>query len=366
MQGSVLTLKDIKILTGCVAVLTVIAVGCVLQVAQGVFLPLFIAWILSYMMAPGVRFLTRLKVPIMLTTVLLLSVLIYMIAWGGSLLSDLIIGSSAQFVDYYQRLMAIWGEVALKYHITTDYFRGVDWGGTLRGALFSLSGSMVTLFSKAIMVAVFLMFILMGSPYAEYKMRRAFPQKSAQVMNILDSISKQIGRFLSVMVLISAATGLCIWFGLSLVGVDFAATWGILAFMLNFIPTVGSIVASIPPVLVSIVQFYPAAHGAAFGIPPQVLMTVVVVLVVQVSIGNIITPKVMGDSMNLSPVIILLSLLFWGWLWGVGGALLSMPIAGMIKIVCDNVKPLNMVGVLLGSGQFYKKEHELESEKSQS
>ena len=129
MQGSVLTLKDIKILTGCVAVLTVIAVGCVLQVAQGVFLPLFIAWILSYMMAPGVRFLTRLKVPIMLTTVLLLSVLIYMIAWGGSLLSDLIIGSSAQFVDYYQRLMAIWGEVALKYHITTDYFRGVDWGG---------------------------------------------------------------------------------------------------------------------------------------------------------------------------------------------------------------------------------------------
>jgi AI-2 transport protein TqsA len=359
----VLTLKDVKILMGCVALLTVIAVGFVLQAAQSVFLPLFIAWIISYMMAPAVRFMTRLKVPIAVTTIVLLAVLLYIIAVAGGYLSTLILDSSDRIMDYYQRLVEIWGQFAARYHITADYLKGVDWAGTLRSTLIAFSGSMVTIISKSIMVVVFLMFILFGSPYVGYKMQRAFPQKYTQVLNILDSISKQIGRFLLVMVLISAATGVCIWLGLSLIGIDFAVTWGVLAFILNFIPTVGSIVASIPPVLVSLVQFYPSAHAAAFGIPPQVFMTIGVVLIVQVTIGNIITPKVMGDRMNLSPVIILLSLLLWGWLWGVAGALLSMPIAAMIKIVCDNVKQLNMVGVLMGSGQSYKREFDAKQQK---
>ena len=125
------------------------------------------------------------------------------------------------------------------------------------------------------------------------------------------------------------------------------------AFFLNFIPTVGSIIASIPPILVAIVQFQPEASAAMLGIAPQVLWTIGWILAVQQTIGNVITPKVMGDSMNLSPVIILTSLLMWGWLWGVAGALLSMPIAGIMKIVCDNVEPLHMVGVLMGSGKAY-------------
>ena len=97
-----------------------------------------------------------------------------------------------------------------------------------------------------------------------------------------------------------------------------------------------------------------------FGIPPQVFMTIGVILAVQVTIGNIITPKVMGDSMNLSPVMILVSLLLWGWLWGVAGALLSMPIAGIIKIICDNVDQLKMVGVLMSSGQSFEREFKSE------
>ena len=353
-------LKDLKILTGCVAVLTVIAVGVVLQAAQNVFLPLVIAWIISYMMAPGVRFMTRLKVPVEITTFLLLALLLYITSQAGSFLSQLFAGSADKFMNYYEQLVAIWNQFSAKYNITATYLRGVDWGGALRSYIIALSGSIVTILSKTVMVIVFLMFILFGSPYVEYKMRKAFPQKSAQVMNILDSISTQIGRFLSVMTLISGATGILIWLGLSRIGVDFAPTWGVLAFFLNFIPTVGSIVASVPPILISIVQFYPAAASAVFGIPPQVFMTIGVILAVQVTIGNIITPKVMGDSMNLSPVMILVSLLLWGWLWGVAGALLSMPIAGIIKIICDNVDQLKMVGVLMSSGQSFEREFKSE------
>ena len=348
-------MKDIKIVTGCVAVLTVIAVGFVLQATQGVFIPLFIAWILSYMMAPGVRFMSRLKVPSMLTTFVLMALLLYAVGQGGRLVSQILVGQADKYVEYYEQLREIWNHLSAKYPVLSAGLdlNSVNWGGTLRSYIISYSGSVINILSKAVMVVVFLLFILLGSPYVEVKMRKAFPQKSAQVMTILDSISGQIARFITVMTLISGATGLLVWAGLEKIGVDFAPTWGVLAFFLNFIPTVGSIIASIPPILVAIVQFQPDASAAMLGVAPQVLWTVCWILAVQQTIGNIITPKVMGDSMNLSPVIILISLLMWGWLWGVAGALLSMPIAGILKIVCDNVEPLQMVGVLMGSGKSY-------------
>ncbi len=349
-------LRDVKILAGCVAVLTVLAVGTVLHAAQGVFLPLFIAWILSYIMAPAVRYLTDRRVPITLTTIILMAVLLYVTSQAANFLSRLLIGSADKFVDYYQQLAEIWRQTAAKFNITADYMGGVNWAAALRSWLISLSGSILTLVSKTVMVVVFLMFILLGSPYTENKIRKAFPHKNAQVMKILDSISEQIGRFLLMMTLISGATGLFIWLGLKWIGVDFAQTWGALAFFLNFVPTVGSIAASIPPILIAIVQFYPEASSSTFGIAPQVFMTLAWVLAVQVTIGNIITPKVMGDDMDLSPVVILASLLLWGWLWGVAGALLAMPIAGIIKIVCDNVSSLNMIGVLMSSGHSSEKE----------
>ena len=79
-------------------------------------------------------------------------------------------------------------------------------------------------------------------------------------------------------------------------------------------------------------------------------------LTIQLTIGNGIAPKVLGDQLNLSPVVILISLLFFGWLWGVVGALISVPIAAAIKIVCENIEPLNPVSVMMGSGKTYRRE----------
>ena len=349
---------DLGFMIGCIGVLTAITVCAVLSAGRGVFLPFFVAWILSYIMSPTVRYLSRFRVPPELSSVVLVALLIYVAVVAGGSFSQLLSGFVNKFPVYYDQLVIISGNFAEKFHISQTLFSGFNWGGTIRSFLLSLSGSLITVVSKTVMVLIFLLFILFGSPYMEYKIRRAFPRKSSQVLDILDSISKQIGSFLAVMTMISAATGLCIWVGLEAVGVDFAATWGVLAFALNFIPTVGSVLASIPPILVAIVQFYPAAETAALGIAPQVIITVIIIVATQLIIGNIITPKVMGDSMNLSPVVILVSLLLWTWIWGVMGALLSMPIAAIIKIVCDNVDELQMVGTLMGSGKTLKKDFE--------
>ena len=150
-------------------------------------------------------------------------------------------------------------------------------------------------------------------------------------------------RFSRALIHISAVTGVCVWLALSALGVDFAKTWGALAFLLNFIPTIGSILASIPPILIAIVQFAPDQTWKAF-------VAAGVLLGIQMVIGNGISPKIMGDRLNLSPVVVLLSLMFWGWLWGVVGALLSVPIASAIKIICDNVEPLHPLGTMMGAG----------------
>jgi predicted PurR-regulated permease PerM len=96
--------------------------------------------------------------------------------------------------------------------------------------------------------------------------------------------------------------------------------------------------------LLALVQYYPDK----LWVP---ILTAVLLLVIQMLMGNMIEPKVMGESLNLSPVIILLSLVFFGWMWGIVGALLSVPIAASIKIVCENIEPLRPISILMGSGQ---------------
>ena len=126
-----------------------------------------------------------------------------------------------------------------------------------------------------------------------------------------------------------------------------AAGWGVLTFLLNFIPTVGSIIATIPPVVMAIIQFSPGLF--------KPVMVLVSLAAIQLTIGNIITPKVMGDKLGVSPVVILLSLLLWGMIWGIPGALLSTPIISIIKIVCENIPVLHSIAILIGSGESVRK-----------
>lgn len=343
-------MKEIRFLAAGVGVLAVIAVGFVLREAQAVFMPLVIAWLLSYVLAPVVRFLTNLKIPLGLTIAVVVLSLFSLVFLSVTMLSSHTGFFIQVLPSYYDRFMVIARDLSSHFALPPSFWQTFDWSGQLRTSLIQLSGSLVNITSKTLMVFIFLVFILVGTPYMEFKIRKAFVDEEShrRVVDILASISRQIGRFLGVMSLISAVTGFCVWLALSTIGVDFALTWGILAFALNFIPTVGSIVASLPPILVAVVQFYPGLLMPA--------ITAGVLMLIQNVIGNLITPKVMGDNLNLSPVVILLSLLFWGWLWGVVGALLAVPLAAIIKIVCDNFPSLHTLGVLMGSGKSYSKE----------
>lgn len=331
------------------ALLALVAVGFVLKVAQPVIMPLVIAWLITFIVSPVITVMTNRKIPLPIAILVVIVLLLGIGYMGVVFLQGRVLSIISEFPKYEQRMTMLVEEfsarVDLKFNPLVDY----DWAHMLRTLLLNLSGSLFSILSNLVLIIIFLVFLLLGKPYSKYKIKRALSDEQAErITHIVSSISSEIGRYLSVQVLISFATGCLIWASLSIIKIDFPMTWGALAFFLNFIPTIGSIIASVPPILLALVQYYPAIW--------PFVVTLLAVAAIQMTIGNFIAPKVLGDRLNLSPVVVLLSLLFWGWLWGIVGALLAVPIASAIKIICENIEELRPISYMMGSGRRYWKE----------
>lgn len=345
-------MKRSNLMVGLLSVLVVFAVAAAFKAAQTVVIPLMIAWLLSYICGPVVNYLVDKKVPLGLAVFAVLVLVLFVCYLGGVFLIGRVGDVLAQSPQFVEQFNTIYQDAVAKLGLPADVLARVNWMQQLGPRLASLSGSVAVFMGhflgKLMLVLIFLVFMLLGKPYFKYKVTAAFPpDRATQFAGIIASISKQIGQYLVVKVAISGTTGVLVWVALSLLKVDFALTWGALAFFLNFIPSIGSILASIPPILLATVQYYPSIWTA--------VATAVVLLLIQMTMGNVIEPKIMGDSLNLSPVVILLSLVFFGWMWGLVGALLSVPIAAAIKIVCENIDALKPISILMGSGRQYIK-----------
>ena len=343
-------MQNQRVLIPLIGVIALVAVGFVLKTAQAVILPLVIAWFLSYILAPLVNFLDRHRVPPGPSVAVVLVLLL-----GFFYLAGLFVYSRAMaFADEYPKYADQFNQIAggFTQHVKLPSwlsFNAVDWQQKVSEQLVSLPGSFVTFFKNLLLVLIFLVFMLLGKPYFKDKIERAFPDEQGEKVTLVTvSIASQISRYLFIKLILSVLTGVLVWLVLQLMGVDFAITWGVIAFLFNFIPTIGSIVATIPPVLLAFVQFYPDRLWMATAV-------LVALILIHQTIGNFIEPKLMGENLNLSPVVILLSLVFWGWLWGIPGALLSVPIAAAVKIVCENIEMLKPISVLMGSGKHYHK-----------
>ncbi len=157
------------------------------------------------------------------------------------------------------------------------------------------------------------------------KIERRLPSPhGTTVRDVVAEIAGTLQRYMLLRTLVSASTGLLVWLYCWMIGLEFALVWGVLSFLLNYIPTLGSIVAVIPPTLFS------ALEGRA----SLFLATLAGLTVIQFTIGNLLDPRLEGRILRLSPVLLFLSMVFWGWLWGIPGALLGIPILSAIFIVC--------------------------------
>ncbi len=338
-----------RFVTILLSVLTFIAVGAVLFALRTVLLPFVGAVLLSYMFKPIVSWANSKNIPMFVS--LIVVVLIVMVILVG--LGFTLYGTTTAFLDALPRYQARLETIT---HDSFMYARqlGERWGVDMTEYLSSppfdvktavawlQSGfsSFLLVFSNGFIVVLFLLFILAGTGTLAPKIASAFSSQRARTLyQIASNIDAQIKQYLLTKGLVSLLTGCIATIVLLIIGVDFPFLWGFLTFLLNFIPNFGSIIATLFPVTVSLLQF------------DNLIVPVLVLgllITTQSVMGNVFEPRIMASSLNLSPLVILFSLIFWGWLWGVWGMVIAVPITSSLKIVCENIEPLHPIAVLMG------------------
>jgi len=193
------------------------------------------------------------------------------------------------------------------------------------------------LFANGFLILLMIIFMLLEVSSIPVKLKKMFNDPETSIKRV-NSISENINKYIAIKTAISIVTGLLVTIFLLIMGVDYPILWGVLAFALNFIPTIGSIIALIPAALLTIVQF-------GFG---EALIVIIGYLVINTIMGNILEPRLMGKGLGLSTLVVFISLIFWGWVLGPIGMLLSVPLTITIKIILDSSEETRWFAILLG------------------
>jgi len=199
--------------------------------------------------------------------------------------------------------------------------------------------NMGALLANGFLILLTVIFMLTEAGTFKSKVRSCIKNPESAIEKI-ELFSASAKHYMAIKAAISACTGTLVAIFLSIVGIDFAILWGLLAFFLNFIPNIGSVLAALPAVLLAIVQF---GTGSA-------VIVAAGYAVLNVVIGNVVEPKFMGQGLGLSTLVVFLSLVFWGWVLGPAGMLLSVPLTMMVKIALDKNPDTAWVSVMLGNG----------------
>lgn len=195
--------------------------------------------------------------------------------------------------------------------------------------------------ANLVVMVVLLYFMLASGDIFLRKLVRVIPtfEDKRRAVEMAREIELRISKYLRTVTIINICLGIAVGVSAHLVGLTNAYLWGVLAFVLNYIPYLGAFIGIVASFLVSLLTFESTAY--AFVMPG-------IYLLLNILEGNFITPSIVGRILTLNPVVVFLSLMFWGWLWGIAGALLAVPILAIFKIVCDHFKPLAPIGEFVG------------------
>ncbi len=313
-----------------------------LKTVSHIVTPFLLAAFLAIISAPVLAWMQQRGVPSLVSILLLFSLvgfaffLLFLALQGAAV-------SLAEQAPQYQAKLAGWLD-----HLRNELaVRGappellpetipLPQASTVTGMATGVASGLGQLTAHTLLVLLAFMFLLLEERTLSEKLTAAFPgRRRARVRT--RRFLRSVYRYLLIKTGASLMTGLLVGAGLSFLGIDFAILWGIVAGLLNFIPTIGSFIAAVPALLIAIV-------GAD---PIDVFLVAALYLVVNISIGSIIEPRLLGRSLGLSPVIVLVSLLVWGWVFGPIGMLLAVPLTMIAKLALDSSPQTRWVGILL-------------------
>jgi predicted PurR-regulated permease PerM len=358
-----------------IAVIGLTVIAIVLKELSHIFIPFVIAYFLYFLFSPLNDFLQQKHIP--LSLVVLLDILIVvMLVWG---LSSFIIGTFIRFGEqvpvYFDKLNKIVSSTAIQLKVKSPSLRNFSIQRIiarinyqeLAGGIFTSTFSLI---GNTMFILFFFIFVITGQKTIYEAIRNRFVHKRVKpepdgttkvpqpvvsnpdfdqwmgdklnierhenekkLSNTFKAITEQIQRYIILKIAINLSAGIVAWIFLSILGVEFAFIWGLFTFLFNFIPTIGSAIALVLPVIMTILETGSITFTA---------IVAVVLIAIQTLFFNLIEPNLIGKRLNLNPLLILLSVLIWGYIWGVVGMLLSVPLTAIIKIIISNSDSENL------------------------
>ncbi len=323
--------------------------------------PFFVALFLSYLIYPVIEYLVQKRVPRFLAYPIVF-LLIFGIFYVLGVIITVQVNEFMQNLDIYKlRLTDIFTQftaVLQKYSILERF--GLD--STLidfkeysplekleelvlskldlskvTGYIGTSLGSFLDIVANLLIMAFFMIFLLLEFERLPARIKYAYGDEADFILGVIDEVDRSVRKYLVVKTMVSLVTGIVYTIILWIAGVDFFLLWGLTAFLLNYIPYIGSYIATAFPVIVALILISPLSA----------LVILIILLSVQIVMGNIVEPKLLGRELNLSPVVVLISLAFWGWLWGLVGMFLSIPITATIKIIMEHIPGTKNVARLM-------------------
>jgi len=315
-----------------------------MRFASSILVPFLLSLFIAKICTPFLFWMQGKRIPKVLA-VLVIFVAIVGIGWLLLVFVSSSLNGFSKALPAYQKALAaktaslvFWLQnhgVEISSQLVLDYFNPQK---AMNMVAVTLSGLRAVL-TNFLLIMLTVLFILLEASGFPQKLRAALDNPDESLTRI-SKITESVNRYLLMKTLFSLLTGILIWIWLLILGVDYPLLWGLLAFLLNFVPTIGSLLAAIPAVLLALIQL-----GGS-----SALFTCLGYVVVNVSIGSIMEPRLMGHGLGLSTLVVFLSLIFWGWVLGPVGMLLSVPLTVTVKIALESDEESRWLGIMLGSG----------------
>jgi len=325
------------------AALVVVLAG--IKAASVIIIPFILAAFIAIVCNPLIKFFARYSIPKGIAVMLVVLIIVGLGVSLGGLVGQSVNDFSQQLPDYKAKLQEdfVWlVDLASQYNIliNKDQILSMFDPGKMvdvaTNMLTGLGGVMANMF----LIILTVVFMLFEGPMLRNKIHAALKDPDNKMKQI-DRFLESINSYLAIKTLVSLGTGIIAAFYLWILDVDYFVLWGVLAFMFNYIPNIGSIIAAVPAVLLALITQGPLIAGLV-GAGYLTINTVM---------GNIIEPKFMGKGLGLSTLVVFLSLIFWGWLLGTVGMLLSVPLTMIVKIALEASEEGKWIATMLGSGE---------------
>jgi AI-2 transport protein TqsA len=325
--------------------LIMVTMVVVLIVAQGIIIPFILAILFWFLIRVIKKLLLKIagfrRLPGWLISIISSLILLSFLFLTIVMITVNIRYLSATLPVYEANINKIWDLIKMRYNLDLavvfdGLLKDVNFGGILSRIFATLTG----LFSRAFIVLIYLIFLLFEEPRFPKKIKAMYPDEARhkKVDMLISKIDRSVSRYLAIKTLVSLVTGILSFIALVFIGIDAPFFWAFLIFILNFIPSIGSLVATFFPAIFALLQF---------GDFTPAILVLAIVGAIQLIVGNIIEPRVMGHNMNISPLVVFLTLMLWGLLWGIPGMLLSVPITVILIIIMSEFSETRPIAILL-------------------